>query len=54
MTEQVRYRCKNCGHRFEAEVLTEQECREAKRRDQPVSPVQCPQCRRTDIERGWE
>lgn len=54
MTDAVRFRCNNCGHRFEAEVLTEEEKREARRDDQPVSAVRCPVCRRTDIRRGWE
>lgn len=49
----VRFRCLNCGHRFEEQVLDEDERREAKRKDEPVSRVQCPECRRTDISRGW-
>ena len=30
MTERIRFRCKNCGHRFEAVVLDEDERREAR------------------------
>ena len=54
MPERARFRCINCGHRFEAEVLTDAEKREARREDRPTSAVQCPQCRRVDIRPGWE
>jgi rubredoxin len=54
MADTIRFRCLNCGHRFEAEVLDEDEKREARRRNQPTSPIQCPECRRTDLRRGWE
>lgn len=37
MTELKRFQCLNCGHRFEVEVLTPEEKREAKREDRPVS-----------------
>ncbi len=54
MPERARFRCKNCGHRFEADVLDEAERREARREDRPTSAVHCPECRRTDIRRGWD
>ncbi|MGH8651500.1 MAG: hypothetical protein ACREYE_04660 [Gammaproteobacteria bacterium] len=54
MTELVRFRCKNCGHRFEAEVLDEHERRAAQQTRQPTAPVNCPKCNRTDFQRGWE
>lgn len=54
MTDTVRFRCQNCGHRFETEVLDEHERREARRLDRPTSPVHCPICHRADIRRGWE
>ena len=54
MTDVVRFRCNNCGYRFEAEVLSERERLEMRQRNQPMSPVYCPQCKRTDIHRGWE
>ena len=54
MNDVVRFRCNNCGHRFETEVLSERERLEARRRNQPTSTVQCPRCKRTDIRRGWE
>ena len=54
MPDVVRFLCNNCGHRFETEVLSEGESREARQRNQPTSPVHCPQCKRTDIRRGWE
>ena len=42
-----RYRCLNCGHRFEAEVFEKGEA-EAKRL--PVGDLHCPKCNRTDVE----
>ena len=54
MTDIVRFHCNNCGHRFETEVLDKDEQREARRINQPTSPIQCPECNRTDIRRGWE
>ncbi|SCX03895.1 hypothetical protein DSM25558_0579 [Agrobacterium sp. DSM 25558] len=53
MTELRRFQCLNCGHRFEIEVLTSDERQEAMRKNERVSPVACPQCRRTDIRSGW-
>lgn len=54
MTDIVRFRCQNCGYRFETEVLGDDERREARRINRPTSAVQCPKCHRTDIRRGWE
>ena len=54
MTDIVRFRCNNCGHRFKTEGLSEGEHREVLRRNRPTSPVHCPKCRRTDIRRDWE
>lgn len=54
MPEYVRFRCNNCGHRFEKEVLIEEERRKARFENRPTSPVHCPECNRTDIRRGWE
>jgi rubredoxin len=54
MTDIVRFRCLNCGHRFQSEVLDEYERREARRRDTPTSPVHCPVCNRVDIRHGWD
>lgn len=54
MADTVRFRCKSCGNRFEAEVLDEDEEREAERQRRPTYTIQCPQCRRTDIRRGWD
>ena len=54
MTEKVRFRCNNCGCRFEEEILDEEEKREARREDQPTYAVQCPECKRTDVRRGWD
>lgn len=54
MPEHIRFRCNNCGHRFETEVLDEQERREARHENQPTNAVHCLQCQRTDIRRGWD
>ena len=54
MTELVRFRCKNCGHRFEEEILDVDEKREAQREGRPTSDVRCPECERYDVRRGWD
>lgn len=54
MPERKRFRCNNCGHRFEEETLTEDERHEAERKRMIVYNIQCPQCCRTDIRNGWE
>jgi DNA-directed RNA polymerase subunit RPC12/RpoP len=53
MAEKVKYRCKNCGNRFEVEILSDRERREFERQNRPTSPVRCPGCKRTDVMRGW-
>jgi uncharacterized Zn finger protein len=37
----MRFECEQCGHRFEASVLDEDE---ARRRKVPARPVRCPEC----------
>jgi DNA-directed RNA polymerase subunit RPC12/RpoP len=54
MTETIKMRCQNCGHRFEQEVVTDKERQEADREGRPVSAVHCPKCNRTATRRGWE
>ena len=54
MTRKVRYRCRNCGYRFEAEILDDREREEAERTNQQVYAVQCPKCYRSDVREGWE
>ncbi|HAW49308.1 MAG TPA: zinc ribbon domain-containing protein [Roseovarius sp.] len=54
MPKPVRFRCNNCGHRFETHVLDEDEQRETRRKDHPITTVHCPECHRTDIRHGWE
>ena len=56
MPETVRYRCRNCGERFEKEVLTEDEKRAAIREGRPLSNIRCPNpdCDREDVRRGWD
>jgi len=48
MPTKIRYHCLNCGREFEASVLSEEEKREALRRDESLSPISCPYCRRRD------
>lgn len=50
----TRYRCTNCGHRFEIDILSPEERREAQRRNQPTFPISCPECRRQAVRKGWE
>jgi len=54
MTDVIHFRCNNCGHRFTAEVLDEVEKRDARRENRATSALHCPNCRRTDIRRGWD
>jgi hypothetical protein len=54
MSDRVRFRCNNCGCRFEAQVLTEDEKRKAIQDGQPTFSIRCPDCHRTDIRRGWD
>ena len=53
MSMQIRYRCRNCGERFETTVLTTEEVREAERRGERLGNVHCPKCHRTDLAKGW-
>ena len=50
----MRYRCLNCGERFETSILTADEVRDAKRMDQPLGQVHCPRCNRLEIRKGWD
>ena len=54
MSERRRYRCTNCGEKFETEVLTPDEVKRAREQRRPTSAVHCPRCNRTDIRGGWE
>ena len=54
MTQRQRYRCRSCGHRFEADTLTDAEQREVRRKNQPLYPIVCPKCSRNDVRRGWD
>lgn len=49
MPVQTRYLCHNCGNEFVVDVLTSEEEREARRRNEPVSPISCPRCQRRDF-----
>jgi len=54
MSDEIRFRCNNCGNRFQAEVLSEEEKRKARREERPTSPIRCPECHRADVRRGWD
>lgn len=54
MPELARFRCLNCGKRFEAEVLTQEEQEEYRRRGLRSGNIQCPECRRNSVRRGWD
>lgn len=53
-----RYRCLNCGKKWEKNILTADEVREAQRKGQPVypvpSPLHCPECGRNTVQEGWD
>jgi DNA-directed RNA polymerase subunit RPC12/RpoP len=51
MPVNTRYRCEKCGHEFEVLVLTEEEKKEARRREQPVFGIQCPRCSSGQVRR---
>jgi DNA-directed RNA polymerase subunit RPC12/RpoP len=38
----IRFICRKCGHKFEADVFEEGEAAEKKR---PTAPIRCPKCR---------
>lgn len=54
MTERRRFRCNNCGERFEAEVLTREESRRAHDERRRTGSLHCPRCNRTDVRDGYE
>lgn len=54
MAEVVKFRCQNCGNRFEIEALSEKERDEARRKNEPMNQIHCPNCNRVNIRRGWE
>lgn len=54
MVDVVRFRCINCGERFEEKVLDNAEQEDARRNSEPTYEIQCPKCNRTDVRRGWE
>lgn len=45
----VRYQCLNCGNEFQVGVLTDDERREAEKRNERVFAIQCPKCNRRDV-----
>lgn len=52
MADIIPFRCLNCGHRFEASVLDENEKRDARHRNQGTMQLRCPKCGRDDLRRG--
>jgi DNA-directed RNA polymerase subunit RPC12/RpoP len=54
MSELRRYRCLNCGKRFDIEVLTPEEVKRAREERRPTSAIHCPDCRRTSVREGWD
>ena len=44
----VRFICKNCGEKFTTQIY---EKGEAEEKRVPTSPVRCPNCRNTAVER---
>lgn len=54
MPIKMKYRCNNCGERFEIDILTEDEKREFERQRLNYTPISCPKCHRRDYREGWE
>ena len=54
MPELVRRKCLNCGHRFEIEILNDEEVREYRRERRPTQDVRCPKCQRIDLTDHWD
>jgi len=47
------YRCFNCGHRFEEEILTPEEVAEWRRQRRPFGgEIRCPKCERNTVRKG--
>jgi DNA-directed RNA polymerase subunit RPC12/RpoP len=54
MSTLVRYKCLNCGKRFEVEVLSKEEKEDYRRKKRPLYQIACPECKRIDVRPGWE
>lgn len=54
MPDTKKYRCLNCGHRFEVDVLTRDERRELEEKNEPIYAISCPECSHTNYREGWE
>jgi len=54
MSMTKRYRCNNCGCRFENEWYPPEEVTDAKRRGVRFGQLHCPECNRTDVREGWD
>ena len=54
MPEKKKFRCNNCGFRFEEEVFTPDEIKELRRSGKRGGTLHCPDCKRTDYRDGWE
>ncbi|MBI5260338.1 MAG: zinc-ribbon domain containing protein [Bradyrhizobium sp.] len=49
MSKNLTYQCLNCGEKFIASILSEQEQREYREQKLPYKPVRCPKCGRSDL-----
>jgi DNA-directed RNA polymerase subunit RPC12/RpoP len=55
MARKQKYRCLNCGERFELDVYSPEEQREERRRREIYfDPIRCPACKRIDFREGWD
>jgi len=43
------YKCKDCGHEFEVEVLSMEEREEMIRKNNPFYPIVCEKCKSKNI-----
>jgi DNA-directed RNA polymerase subunit RPC12/RpoP len=51
MTELAGYKCRRCHNEFVIELLTNREAEQYRRERRQTSPVICPQCNGTQLER---
>ena len=54
MPTMKRFRCNNCGHRFENEWYSPNEREQARKEGIRFGSLHCPECNRTDIRDGWD
>lgn len=52
MTELVKFRCNDCGYRFEVPILTDKEKQEVTQDNRPVFNIQCLRCKGVRVQKA--